>query len=145
MSWPDKDANETRGHIWLAHVEGSAPPRQLTLGPQDLVWHMRALPGLKLAFEFLVLTAARSGEVRGAEWAEIDTDEGVWTVPASRMRAKREHRVPLSGRALEILAAARKLGGGHRLVFSTAAGKPIHDHSAPRTSGSVSPSRTGRL
>jgi hypothetical protein len=63
-----------------------------------------------LALEFAILTAARSGEVLGARWAEIDLDAKVWTVPAARMKAGREHRVPLSGRALailETLAAAR--------------------------------------
>ena len=65
-----------------------------------------------LAFEFLVLTAARGVEVRGAAWSEIDREERVWTVPASRMKTTRAHRVPLCGRALEILGEARKLGGG---------------------------------
>ena len=82
---------------------------------------------VKLAFEFLVSTAARSGEVWGAEWAEIDTEARVWTVPASRMKAKREHRVPLSGRCLEILEAAKQLGDGNPLVFPSAGGKPLHD------------------
>ena len=98
------------------------------LGPQhNVVQHMRALPhrevaaairttrastvplAVRLAFEFLVLTAARWGEVRCAEWTEIDRDEGVWTVPARRMKSNREHRVPLCGRAVEILDEARKL------------------------------------
>ena len=61
---------------------------------------------VRLAFEFLVLTAARSGEVRLATWDEIDTAGAVWTVPAARMKAKREYRVPLCGRALEVLDAA---------------------------------------
>ena len=65
-----------------------------------------------LAFELMVLTASRGVEIRGAVWSEIDTEERVWTVPASRMKSVREHRVPLCGRALEILDAARKLGGG---------------------------------
>ena len=121
------------------------------LGPQQaLVQHMQvlphrdvgsaiatvqgsnALPMVKLAFEFLVLTASRSGEVRMAEWSEVDRDAGVWTVPAIRMKAKREHRVPLSGRALEILATAGEIGGGSPLVFPTAAGKPIHDMNLSR-------------
>ena len=63
----------------------------------------------RLAFEFLVLTATRWSEVRWAEWTEIDRDEGVWTVPARRTKANREHRAPLCGRALEILDEARKL------------------------------------
>lgn len=56
------------------------------------------------ALEFAILTAARTGEVMGATWAEIDLNAAVWTVPAERMKAAREHRVPLSGRALAILA-----------------------------------------
>ena len=63
----------------------------------------RALVTTKDAFELLVLTAARSGEVRLATWDEMDLDAGVWTIPAARMKAKRDHRVPLSGRALAIL------------------------------------------
>ncbi len=114
------------------------------LGPQnDIVTHRQALPhrdvaaaietvragsaqpAVKLAFEFLVLTATRSGEVRGAQWAEIDTTDHVWTLSAQRMKAKREHRVPLGGRALEILDAARKLGDGNPHVFPMRSGRPI--------------------
>jgi integrase len=62
----------------------------------------------RLAFEFLILTAARTGEVVNATWSEIDTDASTWTIPANRMKMQREHRVPLSGRCLEILAAARE-------------------------------------
>ena len=115
------------------------------LGPQhDVVQHQKALPHREvaaamekvraanaakvdtLAFEFLVLTAARSGEVRGAVWGEIDREKGVWTVPASRMKTAREHRVPLCGRALEILDAARKLGDGESpIVFVSERGKAM--------------------
>jgi integrase len=55
------------------------------------------------ALEFCILTAARSNEVLGARWQEFDLDRAVWTVPAARMKAGREHRVPLSGRAISIL------------------------------------------
>jgi integrase len=55
------------------------------------------------ALEFLILTAARSGEVLGAKWSEIHMDEAVWTVSAERMKAQREHRVPLSGPAVDLL------------------------------------------
>src|SRR5262249_8492505 len=55
------------------------------------------------ALEFAILTAARTGEVIGAQWNEIDLTEKVWTVPGQRMKAGREHRVPLSFRAIEIL------------------------------------------
>lgn len=63
------------------------------------------------ALEFLILTAARTGEVLGATWSEIDLEEAVWTVPATRMKAGREHRVPLSRPALALL---KRLGEGNR-------------------------------
>ena len=61
------------------------------------------------AVEFGILTAARSGEIRGALWGEIDFDAAIWTVPPERMKAGREHRVPLSDRAVEILRKAPRL------------------------------------
>lgn len=67
--------------------------------------------GTKLAFEFLVLTACRSGEVRGAQWSEVDIDAATWTIPADRMKAKAEHRVPLSSRCLEVLDESKRLVG----------------------------------
>jgi integrase len=63
-----------------------------------------------LALEFTVLTAARSGEVIGATWSEVDLDKAVWTVPANRMKAAKEHRVPLSPRAVEMLKGLQPLG-----------------------------------
>ena len=77
----------------------------------------------RLAFEFLVLTAARSGEVRGAVWSEFDLEAAVWTIPGERMKGGREHRVPLSGRALAILDEARALDDGSGLVFPSPAGR----------------------
>ncbi len=65
-----------------------------------------------LALEFLILTAARTGEVIGAKWDEFDFETEIWTVPASRMKAKREHRVPLTDRALEILSAVETFRTG---------------------------------
>ena len=70
-----------------------------------------------LAFEFLVLTAARSGEVRNARWEQIGRDGAVWTILAERMKAGREHRVPLSPRALEVLDDAAELSEGAGCVF----------------------------
>ena len=82
----------------------------------------------KLAFEFLVLTAARSGEVRLATWDEIDWAERKWTVPAERMKAKREHQVPLAGRAIEVLRQAEELADGStELIFPGLRGKPLSD------------------
>ena len=79
----------------------------------------------RLAFEFMVLTACRSGEVRLAGWDEIDLEASEWTIPGERMKAQRPHRVPLSGRAMEILGEARTLGGGGGLVFPSAEGRPL--------------------
>jgi integrase len=82
----------------------------------------------KLALELVILTASRSGEVRLAEWSEFDLDQAIWTRPAHRMKSKKEHRVPLSPRALEVLSQARKLGSGEGLVFpGTKYGKPLSD------------------
>ncbi len=83
----------------------------------------------KLAFEFLVLTACRSGEVRLARWDEIYLEARQWTIPGERMKAKRSHRVPLSGRALEVLSVARTLAQDETgLVFSGIRySKPLSD------------------
>lgn len=79
------------------------------------------------ALEFLILTAARSGEIRGMQWDEVDLVNKVWTVPAGRMKAKREHRVPLSNSAIDILKALER-NVKSKLVFeSTKAGKPLSD------------------
>ena len=75
--------------------------------------HLRTQPGVGAqALEFTILTAARSGEVRGARWDEFDLEDGLWTIPAERMKAGKEHRVPLSPRAIETrkgAAAQRRL------------------------------------
>ena len=84
-----------------------------------------AWPATKLAFEFLTLTATRSGETRLAEWTEIDGD--VWTIPADRMKAGREHRVPLSRQALAVLDQARAFGDGTGLIFPSQRGKALTD------------------
>ena len=83
--------------------------------------------GTKLAFRFLVLTAARSGEVRGATWDEIDLDDAIWTVPGNRMKAGIEHRVPLSTPALAVLAEAREIRDSSRLLFPSITGRPMSD------------------
>lgn len=78
------------------------------------------------ALEFLALTAARSGEVRGARWDEIDVEHRLWIIPASRMKMQREHRVPLSQQALDLLAALPRLDT-NPLVFPAARGGPLSD------------------
>ena len=71
----------------------------------------------KLAFEFLILTAARTSEIIGARWDEIDRQGRCWTVPAGRIKAGREHRVPLSPRCVELLERAAALAGDSPYVF----------------------------
>ena len=85
-----------------------------------------AAPVLKLAFGFLVLTAARAGEVRFATWSELDLESATWTVPGERMKAGWEHRVPLSPRAVEVLGEAQALRSRRGdLVFPSRGGRPL--------------------
>lgn len=112
---------------WRGHLDQLLPKRQkLTRGHHaalrfealpDFMAHLRTREAIAArALEFLILTAARSGEVRGAEWREFDLDKGVWTIPAARMKAKREHRVPLTPRLRAILAELQQEARGD-LVF----------------------------
>ena len=83
----------------------------------------------KLCLRFVVLTAARSGEGRGATWEEIDVDTRVWRISARRMKSGGEHRVPLSDAVLAILEQARLLRDESELVFASASrpGQPMND------------------
>jgi integrase len=76
----------------------------------------------RLALQFLILTAARSGEVRGARWEEIDVNAAVWTVPAERMKAGKQHLVPLSEPALAILKRMKEVASDD-LVFPGITGR----------------------
>lgn len=78
------------------------------------------------ALEFSILTAARSGEVRGAKWSEIDVEAATWTVPAERMKAGKEHRVALSPRAVALLEALPRVGGTG-LMFPSPRGLVLSD------------------
>jgi integrase len=77
------------------------------------------------ALEFLILTAARTGEVTGALWSEVDLDAKVWTVPAGRMKGGREHRVPLSGSAGALLLALYREDGNPHVFIGSAAGSGL--------------------
>jgi integrase len=104
---------------WRGHLDKLLPP----ISKVRKVEHHAALPYTALpafltslreqegmaarALEFAILTAARTSEVLGARWSEIDQNAKVWTIPAGRMKAGKEHRVPLSDRALAILKAAK--------------------------------------
>jgi integrase len=90
---------------------------------------LREAPGMSArALEYAILTAARSIEVRGALWSEIDLDAATWTVPASRMKAGKEHKVPLSPRAVELLEALPRFAGND-LVFPAPRGGMLSDMS----------------
>src|SRR5206468_1053207 len=83
----------------------------------------------KLAFEFLVLNASRSGEVRLAPKGEVDIEKGLWTIPAERMKGGKEHVVPLSPRAIEIARVASALYPNAELLFPSPMNrlKPLSD------------------
>jgi integrase len=106
----------------ITSVRGSALPYS------DLPEFMAALKeqdGVAArALEFVILTAARTGEVLGATWGEIDLIEKTWTIPAERMKAGRVHRVPLSDHALGILNGMRPLKSSD-FVFPSSNGKPL--------------------
>lgn len=88
---------------------------------------LRAMPGAGArALEFAILTAARSGEVRGMTWAEVDLDAKTWTVPGERMKAGREHRVPLSDAAVALVKAQPRVGESP-YVFAAVRGGQLSD------------------
>ena len=82
-------------------------------------------PATRLAFEFLVLTATRSGEARLATWAEVDLEARVWEIPGERMKSRRPHRLPLSSRAMKVLGEALTLADGSGMLFPGARGSQI--------------------
>lgn len=126
---------------WKGHLEMLLPRRKA----ERRVQHHPALPFGQMgdfmaalaeragtaarALEFTILTAARSGEVRGMTWGEVDLEAKVWTVPAERMKAARQHRVPLSPQAVAILLAARpeKPKPGALVFPSERPAKPLSD------------------
>ena len=96
-------------------------------GAIETVRRSGAYPATVLAFEFLVLTAGRSSEVRGARWDEVDLEGREWRIPPERMKTGREHRVPLSAGALAVLQEAQGLADGSALVFPSARGGPLSE------------------
>lgn len=96
----------------------------------EFMMRLREQKGMAaLALEFTILTAARSGETLGALWSEIDLDQKLWTVPAARMKAQREHRVPLCDRAIEILDVVRAFRNGNHIFSGQHRGKPLSNMS----------------
>lgn len=122
------DAAKARGYRqgenparWRGHIAQILPARTRLSRGHHKAMAYDALPAFMarlrgreavaaLALEFAILTATRTGEVIGGTWAEVDLAKAVWTIPASRMKAAKEHRVPLSPRAVEILETLRPMG-----------------------------------
>jgi integrase len=125
---------------WKGHLALTLPARRKVAPVQhhaaipvlEMPAFMRQLRGMDgvsaRALEFLTLTAARSGEVRGMTWGEVDLNNKLWTVPASRMKAKKEHRVPLSDAALLILESIKRVNAVN-LVFPGTRGGALSDMS----------------
>lgn len=124
---------------WRGHLALILPKERKGMRKHHAAMHYTALSGFipllrerdgiaARALEFLILTAARSGEVRLAEWSEFDLAGKLWTVPADRMKAGKEHAVPLTARAIEILETVAKEHGSGGLVFpGQKPGQPLSD------------------
>jgi integrase len=121
---------------WRGHLDHLLPrPSKLTRGhhaamPYEnvaafLVELRKRQSGAALALELCILTAARSGEILGMPWSEIDLEAKIWTVPATRMKAGREHRVPLSSRTVAILRQLKQVGAGDLVFPGQARNKPL--------------------
>jgi integrase len=148
LDWATARGHRTESNPakWKGHLDKLLPaPGKIAktdhhraLPYTDLPAFMKALAAQQgiaaRALEFVILTAGRSGEVRGAKWDEFDLDGGVWTVPAGRMKAGKEHRVPLSGPALAIVTEQKRLAfcdyvfpSSHRPKVSESLGVPLSD------------------
>ena len=114
-----KQTKPTRHHAALPYAD--VPAAVATIRESN------AYIGTRLTLRFLILTAARSGEARGARWEEIDLEARTWTVPAERMKSRREHVVPLSDAALDALREAAAIRDRTGLVFPSAHGKVATD------------------
>jgi len=122
---------------WRGHLDKLLPAR----GKIQKVVHHPALPYSEIAdfiaplrsqegiaaraLEFLILTAARTGEIIGARWDEVDLNDKIWVVPGARMKAGREHRVPLSAAALAILKQMNEIREGDFVFPGGKKGKPL--------------------
>lgn len=139
------DAAKAQGHRhgenparWRGHLDKLLPKRQKLTRGHHAAMPYGAVPGFvaslrerqedsiaAIALEFCILTAARSGEALGARWSEFDLDAKVWTIPAARMKAGCEHRVPLSARALAILERLAAARTGEFVFPGQRHGKPL--------------------
>jgi integrase len=137
------DAAKAKGHRegenparWRGHLDHLLPrPSKLTRGHHAAMAY-EAVPAFigqlrdreataALALEFCILTAARTGEVLGAKWSEIDLEKKLWTVPPARMKAGREQRVPLPPRAISILESLAQTKVGEHVFTGQQTDKPM--------------------
>jgi integrase len=126
--------------LWRGHLQTILPaPNKMVIVRHHPALAFRAIPEFldrlrtmdgvaALALEFTILNASRTGEVLGGFRSEVDAD--IWTIPASRMKARKEHRVPLTSRSLEILAIANAMDKGSPYLFSRN-GKPLSNMAMP--------------
>jgi integrase len=128
---------------WKGHLAGVLPAP----GAVAQRTHFSALPWVKIAafmaelrtcegvaaraLEFTILTAARTGEVVGARWVELDLPTATWVIPAARMKSRREHRVPLSKRAVEILSGLYREDGDSHVFIGTRTGAGLGNMAMP--------------
>jgi integrase len=130
---PRNEANPAR---WRGHLDKLLPKRTKLSRGHHAAMDYADVPGFiaelrmrdataALCLEFTILTACRSGEALNSLWSEIDLDRKLWTIPAKRMKATREHRVPLSDRALAILENLAKAKTGEFVFGGQKAGKPL--------------------
>ena len=122
---------------WKGHLDHLLPARSKVAKVQhhaalpyieigDFMQQVRGLEGVSpRALEFAILTATRTGEVIGAKWSEVDLKAGMWTIPGERMKAGKEHRVPLSSRAVELLKALPREKGSDFLFIGDKPGKAL--------------------
>lgn len=98
------------------------------------LFDVELLDGSRAALLFMILTAARSGEVRGATWTEIDFNKATWTLPAERMKANKEHSVPLSKQALRLLEVQHQITGwkSDNIIFPNRSGNKLSDASVSK-------------
>jgi integrase len=128
---------------WKGHLDQVLPPpRQLAPIVHHKAMHCRDVPAFMAALrahdtvaaqalQFLVLTAARSSEVLGAQWSEIDFTDKTWTVPAGRMKGKREHRVPLSDAVLGLLKKLPREDGNPHVFMGRQPGAALSQWAMP--------------
>lgn len=125
---PAQNINQALPKVGKRQAHRKALPYSEVAGCIEAVRNSGAGQATKLALEFLVLTASRSGEVREARWEEVDLATAVWLIPAERMKMKRPHRVPLPPRAVAILEEAKAIADGAGYIFpGTKRGRPLSD------------------